>query len=130
MIQRIQTVYLLLATAFMAVVFLLPKIYLHHFPAHWRNLILIAWGIAAFLSFAAIFPFKKRKLQVKISILALFFLVCSYVILFWQVFMIPVDFSLLNPYLAFPLLAFILIVLAIQAIRKDEKLIRSTYRLR
>ena len=125
MIQRIQTVYLFIVFCLMALLFYIP------FSSSWA--VLFAAGLAALLSLITIFLFKKRKLQIKTSYILLFLLALVYIIyfIFDQKSLLTTDFFL-NTRLSFvfPLIAIILVYLAIRGIKKDENLVRSLDRLR
>jgi hypothetical protein len=138
MIQRIQSVWLLLAAAFDAVTFRFP-----FFSGDWKkdaipavvelNAQTTIWFtilsvIAGALALATIFLFRNRKLQLRLIYLGIFLSVVLLTLYFlemgnfytgnialWAVFY----FAILVSY-----------ILAAQGVRKDEKLIRSLDRLR
>lgn len=138
MIQRIQSVWLLLATGLNAVTFRLPfangdYIYdkfnavvdLNATSKIWITVLTILIGLLAFVT---IFLFKNRKLQLRLcwlgilltlGLLAVYFLTrpeyLNGTISIWSVFY----FAILPCF-----------ILAAQGIRKDEKLIKSLDRLR
>jgi peptidoglycan/LPS O-acetylase OafA/YrhL len=90
-------------------------------------------GITAALALVALFLYKKRKWQITLCYIILGLLLCSYLIVFVD-FWYPNQgnsevFALKVP-IVFPLFAIVLDILAILAIRKDEKLVRSLDRLR
>jgi hypothetical protein len=129
MIQRIQTIYLLLVAGLSTITLFLPVAAIGTF--NWTPF--VECGLAAVLSIVALFLFKKRTLQVKICYAVAGLLLVSYLIAL-------VDFWLpnyeTNPDLVFkapivlPIFAFVLDILAIVAIQKDDKLVRSLDRLR
>jgi hypothetical protein len=138
MIQRIQSVWLLLAAAFDAVTFRFP-----FFSGDWKkdtipavvelNAQTTIWFtilsvIAGALALATIFLFGNRKLQLRLCYLGIFLTVVLLTLYFlemgnfysgnialWAVFYFAI------------LIAF---VLAAKGVRRDEKLIRSLDRLR
>lgn len=147
MIQRIQTVYILLAGVLTATLF---KLKLAELTANNELMdffakgiyngetevfdglpLLIFVGIITLLHLGAIFLFKKRILQIRILVFSIILLLGLFGMFFYftysgfdgakVAFKIPV---------AFPLVALILDWLAIRAIGKDEALIRSLNRIR
>jgi 4-hydroxybenzoate polyprenyltransferase len=126
MIQRIQTVYLLLVLCLMVVLMFVP------FSS--SLLLSIDVGLVAVLAVATIFLYKKRKLQVRIGNFIMLFLVLMYVIFI----VTDVEFFAHSPALEsgfpytfmLPFIAGIFDYLAIRSIKKDERLVRSLDRLR
>jgi len=123
MIQRIQSVYLLLITALMAVLAIMT------YQIIWWSLVFAILGI---VSLVAIFLYKKRKRQmwiVRILLLAFIIVLTYNFYINWQIF----DF---HPDKATAVIGLvttvsgILAMLALRAINKDEKLVRSADRLR
>ena len=147
MIQRIQTVYLLIAGLLTASLYKLNFAELvvnndfHVFNAQgilkgdslvFDGLpVMIFIGLIALLHFAAIFMYKKRIRQIRVvvfTILLLLGLVGLFFYFIYAGFDTPkVAFKI--P-MAFPLIAVILDYLAIRGIGKDEALIRSLDRIR
>ncbi len=152
--QRIQTVWLLIATVLMAV-----------FP--WQDLVifsniggdlhavLTAWGldtknsldhymlglyvvgalslISSFVSLLTIFLFKKRFLQMRLCVFnALLILALSLFLAVQVYFRYQSGHQELAPsfYLAFPCVSFVLQLMARHGVVKDETLIRMSNRLR
>ena len=130
MIQRIQTIYLLLIACLMIVLLFVPV----------SNNISYSWvlslnaGIVALLSGITIFLYKQRKLQIKLCNVILGLLVLFYVFIFVFNLDLPLNVSIRDlgfSYTAlFPFIAIIFDFLAIRGIKKDEKLVRSMDRLR
>ena len=123
MIQRIQSVYLLLITALMAVLAIMT------YNVHWWLLLIFA--LLGLASLVTIFLYKKRKSQmwvVRIILLAIIIVLVHNFYINWQVNFHP------NKIVAaiglICLVSGILAILALRAIRKDEKLVRSLDRLR
>jgi membrane protein CcdC involved in cytochrome C biogenesis len=128
MIQRIQSVYLLIAALLTGVMFV-PTSLMDSFQLVWRILIYAGWGLSVIFTLLAIFQFKNRSKQVKSCLVSMLAIACAYVVLIWRSMQIGEQAGF-NPLIAFPMIAFILIIMAIIAIRKDEKLVRSADRLR
>lgn len=142
MIQRVQTIWLLLAAlaafAFTQVPLFAATIAniidVKKFVAT-ENLLLFALGIAVgLLAITAIFMFKKRPTQLK---LAWFGLLGSAGLIFlevWQIEVFKKDNILAKGTYYWgsllPIAMVIFFILAIRGIRKDEKLIKSLDRLR
>ena len=110
-----------------------------YFNIYDNTTLLVMAGVAAFEAFIAIFFFKNRSLQVNIVGGMIFSLIILIGLAFWQ-FKEQSNQVLSAAYKGnfnvsltgfIPLvLAFILAILAIRAIKKDEKLVRSADRLR
>jgi hypothetical protein len=154
MIQRKQSLYLLVAALILATLIFIPLGTLHNvkgavFTFKSTGLYLIennaeklsasAWPILAllFVSFAlivfTIFQFKKRPLQMNLCmgicliILALIGTLAYYLMRFIEKF----GASMHKPYLLLlPIVAFILVAMAYKRIKKDEDLVRSVDRIR
>ena len=153
MIQRIQSIFLFLAAAAVGCLFFknvafgdftepnqtLPASMDGYFNIYDNTTLLVMAGVAAFEAFIAIFFFKNRSLQVNIVGGMIFSLIILIGLAFWQ-FKEQSNQALSAAYKGnfnvsltgfIPLvLAFILAILAIRAIKKDEKLVRSADRLR
>jgi hypothetical protein len=129
MIQRIQSVWLLLIAALAIFLVFLPM------ADQQSELITgLSYNVAfkavsifvAILSLITLFLYKNRSLQIKLCFGILFLLIVAFIMLFnWSVTVIDV----LIPFLAIPI-SITLSVFAIRAIRKDDKLVRSLDRLR
>lgn len=146
MIQRIQTLYLLLSILFSAAYLYAPVI-LHDFGKSsesiraWEviwfvsgylvyfNLIFI--GTAVGLNLIAVFLFRNRALQSIISLLPVVFLLASFLLNFYKFWFIETVYDkVLLPGNLLLLLPVLFQFLAWNAIRKDEQLIKSLDRLR
>ncbi len=158
MIQRIQTVYLSLAFIAIALLFAFPlaQFFSDHgvyffsvtglknmvpgganafHPLIFLPLIIVAVGIAL-LTLYTIFKFKNRSLQLKltnIGVLASIALIMG--IFFLYIPMIEKKIDIVPDYskafgIYLPLVALVFIVMAIRAIKRDDKLVRSADRLR
>lgn len=157
MLQRIQTVYLLLAIALIALSAILPLAFYSNiiqgqqfnytvlgflqpqndFAKGFNSLPLFIFAaISILLSLVTIFSFKKRKFQLSLStfnIVAVLFYIGILAYYFSNVITnnagSNVNISLKYP-LTFPAIALIFILLAMRAIKKDENLVKSLDRLR
>ncbi len=105
-----------------------------HITDHLMLLILV--GLTSLLCLISIFQFKNRTRQLSLArlgligflllmILAGFFFYQDYSLLSQGVYLFEVGYGALSP-----VLGILFIILAMRAIRKDEKLIRSMDRLR
>ena len=150
MIQRIQTVYLLIVAILMVVMMSFPVgnlIAADYTVTEFTNLALVAadgtadyapWAmfvilvVAALLSFTTIFMFKKRMLQIRMTIFSTILLVGYYATLITFIFMLKDDSMTFSASwtLCLPFVAIILNWLAIRAIGKDEVLVKAYDRLR
>ena len=136
MLQRIQTIYLLIAViASGGVVFAFSL---------WENaegvamyaqdylMVFIAFLASALLSLVSIFMFKNRKLQFvlgRLNILLNFFLLGVFV--YWSL-SLPGEMNISEKGIGMflPIISIVFLVLANKAIKKDEDLVKSVDRLR
>jgi hypothetical protein len=147
MIQRIQTLYLLVSSILVALLFALPfaeiikdgAVFLFNFNGISLNGVLkengivisILIGVILALHGYAIFSYKNRKAQVKIITYAILILTALFgVFVFFTWFSNRGSEISYKVGIIFPLVAIILDYLAILGIRKDEALIRSIDRIR
>ncbi len=150
MIQRIQTVYLLIVTVLLIVAMCIPVGTFTHADGNVSEFMNIGvmmqngidssvWGmfaillLSAIIAFATIFLFKNRVLQIRMTIFNSILLVGYY--LTFIVFMLILQKRLDATYhlawgTCLPLVAIILNYLAIRAIGKDEILVKAADRLR
>jgi hypothetical protein len=133
MIQRIQSVWLLLAAAFDAVTFRFPfysgdwqkdavpaVVDLNAQSTPWFTILSV---IAGAIALATIFLFKNRKLQLKLCYLGIFLTLVLLTLYFLEI----------NNFYSGNIALwaiFYFAILAVQGVRKDEKLIRSMDRFR
>lgn len=146
MIQRIQTVYLLLTTI-TAVLFLTGEIFLlkngtgislsminADMQSNALNLVLSVLLLAVPLfSFLIIFFYKKRKLQLRLTLLLLLLIIFMIGVSVYYVLKSTgtTDSGMVFNYkLILPVLMLIFTFLAYKGIRKDEEIVRSYDRLR
>lgn len=151
MIQRIQTVYLLVVALLSGIVLFFPvaDFYSLHgiFELSYKGLIgesgvqiTSVWtltlliSVILLLSFVSIFFYKKRILQIRLIVFNIVLMFGYYALLAYWIFKIKsslgeteISLSLIA---SFPLVNIILSYLAIRAIGKDEALVRSLDRLR
>jgi hypothetical protein len=147
MIQRIQTMYLLISTLLVGLLFLLPfaeiakdgTVYLFNFKGILldnvvkENGIFISILIGAILALHvyAISSFKKRVLQIRIVVFSIVLLMglCG-LFSYYTYYSFTGAIISLKIGVLFPVVAIILDYLAMRAIGKDEALIRSIDRIR
>lgn len=112
MIQRKQTVFLLLAAIVAAVCAVI----------RWQ-LVDIVGGVSAILSFYTIFIYKQRPRQAKLCLAGLFVVFVWYILLaVYQGYVTTID--------SMPMVSAILIFMARKGIIDDEKLVRAADRIR
>ena len=154
MIQRIQTVYLLIAEILIGALFFVPfaeiagkegsiyrfdikGIYLE--GAQKAEVIfsslplVILWAVCLILIMVTIFLYKNRVLQMKLTTINIFLLLglCGLIYYYaWSGANALAGAYSLTIYLVFPVIAGILVYLAGRAINKDELLVRSIDRIR
>ncbi|MBQ0084970.1 MAG: DUF4293 family protein [Prevotella sp.] len=116
MIQRIQSVYLLIA--------LVLDVLCLYYMGTSLQLPFITLSVSALCALIAIFLFKKRKLQMKVIMLAAIMIVVFY----GCSLLISTHLPVLN--IIVPFMVLITLLLAYKGVKKDEKLIRSLDRLR
>ncbi len=151
MIQRIQTVYLLLVAILMVVMMSFPVGSFvsadYSIPAtEFTNLAVVSadgvsdyapWALFAILTVAAvislvtIFLYRKRMLQIRLTLFNSILLIGYYVTLVVFVFKLKGDCRFIPSWtVCLPLISIILNWLAIRAIGKDEMLVKAYERLR
>lgn len=152
MIQRIQTIYLLIVAIFSVVMMSLPVG--NFVPAEYNipsteltNLALVVadgtpdyapWALFALLiviavvSLVTIFLYRKRMLQIRLTLFNIILLIGYYVTMIVFVFMLKDENSTFVPSwsVCLPLISIILNWLTIRAIGKDEMLVKAYERLR
>ena len=123
MIQRKQTVFLLLAA-------ILGVVVIVNYPM-WPLFVLML--VASSLSVFAIFKYKQRPLQARLSVLAaVLFLLWYPAVVLVNKFMMPsgLQFDMANVWGALPAVSAILCVMARKGIMDDERLVRAADRIR
>lgn len=154
MIQRIQTVYLLIIVALLSAMFFFPLGMLQSADALYmfdvsgmrdlqaapdQELMYPTWALFAltavmvFVSFITIFLYKNRILQIRLSVFNAILMICFYALFAFYIWTIkttvPVELHIKFA-LSFPLVSLIFDYLAIRNIGADEVLVRSLDRLR
>jgi drug/metabolite transporter (DMT)-like permease len=151
MIQRIQSVYLLLVALLMAATVFCPLLELTgegefsyiFSPLGIGQLFAVqypTWGVVFFAGLSALFAlvniflYKKRKLQMRVgtltSLLILLFYITFYVYFNTYTAKYELTFSSFQFGLVLPIIALIFNILAILRIKKDENLVKSLDRIR
>jgi hypothetical protein len=133
MIQRIQTIWLLGVAIISSLLIFVPVI------GNYDLLLKAESGWVAVLSIIIIFLYKNRPLQIKLCYVILILLILPYITVFLYILQIWTSPFLgtigkwkgaIVAVLVLPLIAGLFDILAIRAIKKDEKLVRSLDRLR
>ena len=125
--QRVQTLYLFLATALIAALFFCHKAGDVFYTDYWPYLVLLI--VVAFLNVTALTTYKHRIFQMRTATLS------AIILLGLQIWLV-VDFIKThnNPVFTvtavFPIVAMILNLLAARGILADELLVRNSNRLR
>jgi hypothetical protein len=155
MLQRIQTVYLLLIVILSCITFYLPTVDLIniksalHYIIDFKGVYLVqakgnewdstVWGLTSVsaviptIALFTIFQYKNRVKQIRLSVINMLFMLGYYAVLFINIWLIS---NRLNTewHLRFvtvlPIVCMVLNYLAIGAIGKDEALVKSTDRIR
>lgn len=150
MLQRIQTVYLILASACMllAILFPLATFSMNGEPVRFEamgfymneDLIFATWGLfavgslSALLSLATIFLYKKRILQIRLTGFNILVMIGFYAFFGLLIYMrnpeAHTTFEKIGFGVIMPLIAIIFSYLAIRKIGADEALVRSLNRIR
>lgn len=138
MIQRIQTIWLLMAAIFAAITFrfpfyngdwlkdlLLTPVDLNAKTTIWLSILTVLSGAVAFVN---VFLFDNRRLQLKLTYLGIFITVILLVMYFLEIGNFSSGSIALWCVFYFAILGFY--ILAARGIWKDEKLVKSMDRLR
>ena len=131
MIQRIQSIYLLVAAISMILIsFKVPVYTLNEilFMAQDDTKMFILTIVGAILSLLGLFMFKNRKFQMKL----IRFTVLIQIIIGIRIFMLFNKFEVILNYSFLFLIAFTLIalIMAYRGVKKDDDLVRSVDRIR
>ncbi len=148
MIQRIQTVYLILAILTIAAFAFVPVVRYespdfklvralagwdvkHFYEGYFIFLNIIFLGISAGVALLSIFLFKKRSLQSALTLFAILPILTSagYIFYFFQTKESSLD-MVYTPWNAIAILPVVFLLLAYRGIQKDEALIKGLDRLR
>ena len=146
MIQRIQSIFLLLASAVMGILFAVPfasseKADQAMFTAKLYNVydhpaLIALVGIAALLAFVNIFMFKKRALQIRLDFIYVTLSVVLLAMVFFLIFgsgkVSSAEIGIQENYfgLSLPVVGIVFALLANRFINKDQKIVKSMDRLR
>ena len=130
MIQRIQTIYLLMISIVAILgIFLFTPTEFVGFGLLTPVVLKIYFVLTGSLSTLTLILFKRRKTQLSLNRLHSFFQILASIGLVYEISNTN-DLEALLPWLAIPILILILLLLSSNAIKKDEDLIRSIDRLR
>lgn len=144
MLQRIQTLYLLLATGLMSAMCFTPlanytvdgvEDSLVAFDFWWIGVLL---AMCALLAFVVIWLYKKRTVQIRLLFAEIVLLAGAQMFALWYAIRFTrlvaaestISMSSIATPTFFPVASIILVWLAIRAIWKDERLVRSLDRIR
>ncbi|WP_041572351.1 DUF4293 family protein [Candidatus Azobacteroides pseudotrichonymphae] len=119
MIQRIQTVWLILVSILLSVATYIVDVHSSTFTLS-KILLIIGNGLIVIISIVAIFLYRKRLLQIRICYFILISLLLSFFTLLHDLWWATI----------FPTVAILGNICAIRAIQKDENLTSSSNRLR
>ena len=152
MLQRIQTVYLLLVTGLLIAAMCLPvgqfvdgngapyvfnnlgvDLAFNKYQSTWALFGLLCFS--AICSFGAIFFFKKRMIQIRMAVFSCILLLGYYVVFGFFLYLLIQDLEGIMSYqigwaLCLPAIALILNYLAFRAIYRDELMVKAADRLR
>lgn len=131
MLQRIQTLFLLSATLLLSLLFFSKMAYSTSEIVKYTDIrpFLILSIITTALSFFSIFLYRKRMIQIRLSVVNLVLLVCyqGWIVYYFVTAPKGTAFSVTA---LFPAVAAFLVFLAIKFIARDEAMVRSVSRLR
>jgi hypothetical protein len=141
MIQRIQSVWLLLAAAaaFLSLQFSFYSgnivgadnaKHFEHFTAKSHMLLMILTAGVGIAALIAIFLFKNRKMQFRITLITLLFSVINLVLFFTQAQTFVPGEGSYDLTAIFAIIVPVFLILALRGIRRDNKLVKSLDRLR
>ena len=131
MIQRIQSIYLLIAAISMTLIsFKVPIYYLNEtlFMAQDDTKIFVLTIVGALFSLLGLFMFKNRKFQMKLIRLT----VLIQMIIGIRMFMLFIKFEVVlnNSFLFIMVFTLITLIMAYRGVKKDDDLVRSIDRIR
>jgi uncharacterized protein DUF4293 len=144
MIQRIQSIYLLIATLLSGGLIFILNLWVDEQGAKFfvldsfssEDTLLKVMGVfffvSALLTFIAIFQFKNRQLQFVLGRIAILinFILLGIVVYFSQNLSGEINVSEKGIGLLIPILTIVFVVIANKAIKRDEELVKSVDRLR
>ena len=131
MIQRIQSIYLLIAVISMTLIsFKVPIYYLNEtlFMAQDDTKLFVLTIVGALFSLLGLFMFKNRKFQMKLIRLT----VLIQMIIGIRMFMLFIKFEVVlnNSFLFLMVFTLITLIMAYRGVKKDDDLVRSIDRIR
>ncbi len=131
MIQRIQSIYLLIAVISMTLIsFKVPIYYLNEtlFMAQDDTKLFVLTIVGALFSLLGLFMFKNRKFQMKLIRLT----VLIQMIIGIRMFMLFIKFEVVlnNSFLFIMVFTLITLIMAYRGVKKDDDLVRSIDRIR
>ena len=133
MLQRVQSLFLIVALTLLALLFLLPLIHISEqtkvYCYEVRPLLLLA-VLPTLGILVAIFLYKTRLVQIRVLAFAAVILAGLQGWIGYYYFFERIPGSLFSFTAVFPIMAAILILLAIRYIARDEAMVRSVNRLR
>ncbi|OFX26819.1 MAG: hypothetical protein A2033_11400 [Bacteroidetes bacterium GWA2_31_9] len=150
MIQRIQTLFLIVSTAILSLLYIFPLTEFSDDNSQIFNFsvfgifadneeiistipLLILLSIVVLLSLISIFAFKNRSLQMRLSVFNILVLIGFIGMFAFYIFNTADSINANIHYTIFsvmPVISIILIYLAYRAIKRDEELVRSADRIR
>ncbi len=138
MLQRIQSVFLLLALVLLGLIFVLPFAVMVDAQANEsvysgvQMPALVLQIIVFVTTLATVFLYKNRVLQIRLSALNCVILLVYQAFAIWQVYQLSLlaDATRVKVAIIFPVLAVILTLVAMRGMAKDEALVKSLDRLR
>lgn len=150
MIQRIQTLFLIVSTAILSLLYIFPLTEFSDDNSQIFNFsvfgifadneeiistipLLILLSIVVLLSLISIFAFKNRSLQMRLSVFNILVLIGFIGMFAFYIFNTTDSINANIHYTIFsvmPVISIILIYLAYRAIKRDEELVRSADRIR
>ena len=132
MIQRIQTLFLLVAAILLTCLFFYPFInfedmkFMYTDPKAMAMLLLIV----TLISYINIFFYRKRMMQIRLCMLNCLLLLALQGFIVYYIFAYSGSGGTFSLTVAFPIIAAILIFLGLRYIARDEAMVRSLDRLR
>jgi membrane associated rhomboid family serine protease len=131
MIQRVQTLFLLAASALLFTMFFGTMVTSAQESVMYNQVTpLLIMNIVTFsMAFVSIFLYKQRVIQIRVSVFNSVILLAFQGWILWMFFNCPQG-SAFSVSALFPLVAAILSIIAMRYIARDEAIVRSTSRLR
>lgn len=133
MIQRIQTLYMLLAGLTSVGLIFILAIWMaggQNTMAYDNPVYLFLFGLGGGMALTNVFNFKKRKLQVVLNRLIILINFVLFGLMIYEFFQLEAGDKQFGLGIGIPILVIVLLVLANRGVIKDEQLIRSADRIR